>query len=121
MDLIMILSLREFNFQVQHRKQFSLQGSEMFIESATSSIIRAPAERNVSARVCSGRLMFRSAGARKNLLEVARSINISPLMGRRAIMFCCTSKLNSTPAENGLIPGFHFDVQWFQYRGPALI
>src|SRR5437016_3620848 len=30
--------------------------------------------------------MFRSAGARKNFLEVALSINISPLMGRGATM-----------------------------------
>jgi hypothetical protein len=32
--------------------------------------------------------MFRSAGARKKFLEVALSISISPLMGRRATMFC---------------------------------
>ncbi len=39
----------------------------MFIESATNSITRAPAERNVSGNARGGRLMFRSAGARKNL------------------------------------------------------
>ena len=38
----------EFNFQVHQRNWFSLRGSEMFIDSGSNSIIRAPAERNVS-------------------------------------------------------------------------
>src|SRR5436190_9876758 len=40
--------------------------------------------------------MFRSAGARKNFLEVVLSINISPLMGRSATMFCCTFRVGAS-------------------------
>ena len=46
------------------------------------------------AMVHGDRLLFRSAGARKNLLEVASPINISPPMGRSVTTICCTSKLN---------------------------
>src|SRR6266850_1015195 len=40
--------------------------------------------------------MFRSAGAKKTFLEVAVSINISPLVGRRATMFCCTFRVGAS-------------------------
>jgi hypothetical protein len=59
----------------------SLQRSEMFIDNAMNSISGASAERNVSGNGRQIDFRFRSAGARRNLLEVARSINISPLMG----------------------------------------
>src|SRR6266498_5656487 len=39
----------------------------------------APAERDVSGNGIRHRLTFRSSGARRNLLEVARSINITSL------------------------------------------
>src|SRR6266536_1810030 len=39
----------------------------------------APAERDVSGNGTRHRLTFRSSGARRNLLEVARSINITSL------------------------------------------
>jgi hypothetical protein len=50
----------------------------MFIDSAMNPKTR----RSSGARCCSGtrdRLTFRSAGARRNLLEVPRSINIASL------------------------------------------
>jgi hypothetical protein len=50
--------------------------------------------------------MFRSALAWTNLLEVSGSINISPRMGRRATMFCCTSNLNPR------IPRWQAQVEW---------
>jgi len=67
----------------------------MFIDSASNSLPRAPAERNVSVIGTGDQTMFRSAGAKKKFLEVALSINISPLMGRRATMFCCTFEIES--------------------------
>ena len=80
--------------------KFSLQGSEMFIVGPSNSITRAPAERNVSVVGTVPKLWFRSAGARKTFLEVALSINISPLMGRRATMFCCTFRVGASGAAS---------------------
>src|SRR5712692_9610435 len=59
----------------------------MFIDSASSSITLALQRSAMCQSFVRGhQIMFRSAGAGKKLLEVALSINISPLMGRT--MFC---------------------------------
>ena len=67
----------------------------MFIESATNSITRAPAERNVSANGTWWSTYVSLRWSEEKSFELACSINISPLMGRRATMFCRTSKLNT--------------------------
>jgi hypothetical protein len=56
----------------------------MSIDNALNPITRAPAERNVSDNVLKIDLGFAPLERGENLLEAARSINISPLMGRRA-------------------------------------
>src|SRR6266850_3340740 len=92
-------------------------GSELRLNKANSTykcnveLVFAPEERDVysyrptrkdlaplRAKSGSGRLpmqvkavaLLRSEESKKG----SRTINISPLMGRRAAMFCCTSKLN---------------------------
>jgi hypothetical protein len=65
----------------------------MFIDSATNSITRAPAERNVSANGTWWPTYVSLRWSEENLLEVACSINISPLMGRRASCDSARSRL----------------------------
>jgi hypothetical protein len=72
------VDLVEFNFQAG----ISLQGSEMFIDTALNPITRAPAERNVPDNGEIGPC-FAPLERGKNPLGAARSINISPLPGRR--------------------------------------
>jgi hypothetical protein len=66
----------------------------MFIESATNPITRAPAERNISGNGTWGPTHVSLRWSEEKSFGGRASINISPLMGRRATMFCCTSKLN---------------------------
>jgi hypothetical protein len=51
----------------------------MFIDSTVYATTCAPAERNVYGNGTRERLMFRSSGARRNFLQVTRSINITSL------------------------------------------
>ena len=68
----------------------------MFIDSATNSIARARAERNVSGNGTLGPAYVSLRWSEESLLEVARSINISPLMGRRGNNVLLHFKLECT-------------------------
>jgi hypothetical protein len=56
----------------------------MFIDPTTYPKTCAPAERDVFGNGMRDQLTFRSPGARRNFLEVARSINIASLRDEEA-------------------------------------
>src|SRR5688572_26563251 len=62
----------------------------MSIETGSEHTTRAPGERNVSSNGAQDGFSFRSAGARRNLLNFARAINISSLQdeepGKRILL-----------------------------------
>ena len=69
----------------------------MFIDGATNPTTGAPAERNVPATLPEGWIRFRSAGARKDLLKVARSINIASLRDAELVRKISTEKQEARP------------------------
>jgi hypothetical protein len=74
----------------------SLQRSETFIDNAMNSKTGAPAERNAFGYRARDRLCFAPLEREEVSWRSRALINIPPLMGRRAKMFCCTSKCEST-------------------------
>jgi hypothetical protein len=71
----------------------------MFIDTGHRTT-SAPAERNVSGNGTREGLLFRSAGARRNLLDLALSINISSLRDEEAVRYGTRTLRRKTLPEN---------------------
>src|SRR6266498_683487 len=99
-----------------------------FIEPTGYPRTCAPAERNVSGNGTRDRLKFRSSGARRNLLEVACSINISSLrdQGKRVrkillkneeLDLCITEAIDSLAPEEPNIYRSNYESQHLRSSG----